>query len=880
MAMIIGSSSLAVISQTPSSHAMMEEPSIDSSSVQSRHLELGGDHTRNSRGCTLDQHTFVFTMYTDAHSINDNSWKMSHASYGYGQETGNSGTEIASESVGGDMGYGAVLTHTICADKATVVDNVDDGGTSVIVESCYDLELRDTNGDGLTVPHSGLGGLAGGFSLYMDGAVVAEHRGKACLSDDMKEWTECAIKSGFEYCRLRVCTVNDGAGGAGAKATLGNLSGSQCTFAQPQCDADSDIKSSSSSISVNVDTDSFSQEISWEVRESSKSDSKKMNRALENELLLAGGMPVYDDSAASKNIVLGQLGVGVPLADNESYESIACLPDDGASKSCFDFRAYDTYGDGMGCGADGALSITIETAGTTMLGSPSRNRVSLTQLDDDMAKKQQVNGKKQLACMNKEKLSKWSYCAVRLCADGDVIALEGNQCDFGQGDDLIDEGYDGVDPLVGLEMRPQNGNGNGNDWPDEEEDVVAIQLEDLQLNIINAFDALQDDEEEEDVDQSWAEYYETLEPGFKDNPNSFSAGTGTMFSWSPPPQETMAGMISMTTNQDKPAKQQQGQSGPKPNRPNKQQGQKGPRPNKKPNKNNEDEPEQQSQKVDIQASSSLEELVLKSFSTNLLDVQFPSPLKDDRPSQMSNGISTYLLSYFDDNTNYEDFPITNFNLDCIKSKEKIGPEMLWVVDCDGTAEFQLPSSSSLPSKKAVNNVIKNAFMRKSKAKFLEVMYDYGDKKNKKQQKLEKLEAKKLQQQQLQQQQGTINIGEAMGGSEKTEKQQMKQEKIEAKKQMKLDRLEDKQQKQQQQQNGELNVMGYVSGTQYMNELSDSEKGYVILNGDIIVYVDDDKKGGGGRNKKQQRQQQQGRRKRNYEKEEEDGGDRRMLRRST
>ena len=44
--------------------------------------------------------------------------------------------------------------------------------------SCYDLELWDGNGDGLTAPHSGQGGLAGGITLTLDGHSVWEHRGQ------------------------------------------------------------------------------------------------------------------------------------------------------------------------------------------------------------------------------------------------------------------------------------------------------------------------------------------------------------------------------------------------------------------------------------------------------------------------------------------------------------------------------------------------------------------------------------------------------------------------------------------------------------------------------------------------------------------------------
>jgi len=873
------------IVHTPSSssHAMEEEgeyssPIISLSTGSNDDDEIETTTMANHRtliesrsfGCQANQHTLFFTLYTDTHSTDDNSWQFSYASYGYGKETGNSGKFIDEGRVGmGNLGNGAVLTQAICVDKATTV-----GG---VVESCYDLELRDAIGDGLTAPHSGGGGLAGGFSLKIDGDVVAEHRGKACLSDDDEEWNECAIESGFALCGLRVCTVSDG-----GKATVSNLSGSHCTFAQPQCDAESQFKSSSSSVSVNVDTDSFSQELSWEVRRSSKFGSKKRNQATQNELLLAGGMPVYEKD--SDKIILGQLGVGVPLADNESYETVACLPDvDDPSQTCFDFRAHDAYGDGMGCGADGTLSIVLETPGTIALGEATREMVTLTQLDEDIAKQHHVEGKKQLACMNKEKLSKWSYCAVRVCANGDVIGLEGNQCDFGQGEDLIDERYVGVDPLEELEMKPQNQNANEwsplpvDDQEEEEEKVVVIDLEDIPLNIIDTYDSVEPQNEEIDVDEmSWAEYYEYYEPGFKDvGIYAVSGNIGDGIS------NTIAAAMSESSekgdvrfdldftkpsnnNQEKPneKQQQKGQNRPRPNRPNKQQGQKG----LKPSKGKQDD--QDNIRPFSQRKQTLD---LKPFSTNLLNVRFPYPLKGARPSQLSSVVADYLQSYFDDfvNDNYDVPWPSNFKLDCTKFKKKIGPELRWVLECDGEVDFQLPSSVSMPTKKAVADVIRDAFSGRGEEKFLELMYSTQNV-NKFQTKMDKLlnredkkKQKKKQQKKKKQRQERLN-----------RKKKDKQEKIEAMKEMKMDIVGAKQQQQQ----GDVNIMGYVSGTQYMNKLSDSDKGYQILNGDIFITVNEGSGGprvatGGG---KGNNTQQRPRRKRNNQ--EEDGG-KRMLRRS-
>mmetsp|Transcript_2634 Transcript_2634/g.5758 ORF Transcript_2634/g.5758 Transcript_2634/m.5758 type:complete len:331 (-) Transcript_2634:100-1092(-) len=48
---------------------------------------------------------------------------------------------------------------------------------------------------------------------------------------------------------------------------------------------------------------------------------------------------------------------------------------------------------------------------------------------------------------------------------------------------------------------------------------------------------------------------------------------------------------------------------------------------------------------------------------------------------------------------------------------------------------------------------------------------------------------------------------------------------------------------------DLNVMGYVSGSQEMELMDNGSNGYAIINGNIHVFVDDDKKGDGGRNRR-------------------------------
>jgi hypothetical protein len=50
---------------------------------------------------------------------------------------------------------------------------------------------------------------------------------------------------------------------------------------------------------------------------------------------------------------MGQIGVGFPLVDYKEYRSMACVPRDFSDGRCYNFCAYDAYGNGLGCGASG-----------------------------------------------------------------------------------------------------------------------------------------------------------------------------------------------------------------------------------------------------------------------------------------------------------------------------------------------------------------------------------------------------------------------------------------------------------------------------------------------------------------------------------------------
>ncbi|KAL3775613.1 hypothetical protein ACHAW5_007553 [Stephanodiscus triporus] len=515
--------------------------------------------------CGYQQHSLHFEMRTDQHTPSDNSWTLTHASFGTGHEVGNSGLYIDGASVGdGLLGYGAVIFQDVCADFSNGATGHGDpdkstvAGRAVIVESCYDMEVYDANGDGLTAPHSAEGGLPGGFSLAVDGDVVLEHQGKTCPSreDGAKEHEECALEDGFEYCGARVCTVRYGGAfkslpGKADTYTVSTLGGSQCKLVQPQCETRGS-ESTTMPLTIGVKTDSYGGDMSWEVRISRKGDPKRMDKTVDNELLLAGGVPVYH----GEGLVIGQLGVGVPLGDNEEYRSTACVPrdDDGA---CYDFRAYDAYGDGLGCGADGSISI--------LLGD-----LKFSQRDRDVAKRQKVNGDKKLACTaDGERLSRWSLCAVRVCADGEIIGLEGNQCDFGMDDALIDERYADIIPVPDasgsssssglLNFDPDIGGAMVLTFDpnvevvekDNEEDVALLDFDpsfdepegpkdekDDMLDFDPSFDepeGLVTDTKYEVIENeqhdTWAQYYNALDPGFRDDPDTASKDNIPMPKW-------------------------------------------------------------------------------------------------------------------------------------------------------------------------------------------------------------------------------------------------------------------------------------------------------------------------------------------------------------
>ena len=372
----------------------------------------------NTGNCDpVRQHALQFTFYTDSKSMDDNDWSITSSAYG---------TKIDGGAVStGNFGYGAVIERRVCADKiylaGTYASYFEELGgkednpnvVNSAVESCYDTVMDDSAGDGLTKPWGA--GRGGKFTLLMNGVEVATHSsGK------------------FERCAFRACATGDG-----GHHTLSNLAGSDCKVAEPKCD---EAYHKERIVKVELRTDSYaSDETSWELRRSDVNASPMLESATNSELLMAGGSPVFDDAGRAW---MGQFGVGVDLdGPDEKFESTTCMSEEEAASrngGCYDFRAYDTYGDGLGCGADGLIKVQV-------------GQTKLVQRDGNMARKQKVDavgGEKINACMDPNGLVKWAYCAVRICADGTVSGLQGNQCKFGMGSELIDWKNMGKDPLV------------------------------------------------------------------------------------------------------------------------------------------------------------------------------------------------------------------------------------------------------------------------------------------------------------------------------------------------------------------------------------------------------------------------------------------------
>ena len=357
------------------------------------------------------QHSLRFKFYADgdSRSAGDGGWSVSSSAHG----TRIDGGTMAA----GNFGHGAVVERRVCADKvdpagtyAGYFEKKEHDAVSSAVGSCYDTVLDGTKKGGKTSRSRRGGGSGGSFALLMDGVEVATHTGGRGKS------------SGFEKCAFRACATSDG-----GHHTLSNLAGSDCELVEPKCD---EAYHKERLVKVELKTDSkASDETSWELRKSDAHASPMLDAATDNELLMAGGSPVYDSDGSAW---MGKSGVGVEFAGppGQKFASTTCMSAAESRENnggCYDFRARDSRGDGLRDG-DGSIKVTV-------------GRTRLVERDDE-----------------------WAYCAVRVCADGTVRGLQGNQCEFGRGPGLVDRINDGMDPLLD-EMRAFD----FGFWPDAEE---------------------------------------------------------------------------------------------------------------------------------------------------------------------------------------------------------------------------------------------------------------------------------------------------------------------------------------------------------------------------------------------------------------------------
>ncbi|KAL7522895.1 hypothetical protein ACHAWX_007776 [Stephanocyclus meneghinianus] len=624
----------------------------------------------SSSSCDADQAELRLTLTTDAHSMDDNSWRF----------TTTSSTVIQSGSVPTDD---AVVESKACLDV---------GGDGI---QCWDFELHDEFGDGLTAPHSGSGGTPGSFTLHYNDQLIASHDAVSCIvSNEDGKFNKCASQFGFEYCGLRICSVNTNDSDKQPIITVSNLKGSRCRLIERSC---GNIVSSLFRITVN--TDGYSEDLSWDLRDSS------------GNVVMSGGDPVENDDGSA---TLAQAGSAVQFDDYEYFNSTMCIPaadqqqQQQSQEECYDFRAYDVYGDGISCGADGSISLSFPGGSTT----------TLTQQDDNVARLQRLDGgTKAMACMDKRShkaIPKWSFCHVRLCQDGSILGLEGNQCSFGN-QDLIDPNATGDIVGSGMQLnsqafRPCDAT-TGEDCTDAQIFSTADNPQALSLQVpkengpcvdedctmaqifsITEPELLSASLEEKGDDLSWAEYFHPLISGGGTSSNENTQDTNAFEGIQP-----------------------------------------------------------QSSEVSPQEQYKIS---LDPFYIPLLSPDSPYNLKYYRPRQMSNAISTYLLSYL--LTNIEGWKDGNaplhFELDCNRSFQQFGSDMRRMVQCEGNAIF---AKSSLPEKSVMNDLVHQAFAGKYHDEFLEFMYsDYSPgaddggeivELTKKEKKEQKLEAKMQQQ---------------------------------------------------------------------------------------------------------------------------------------
>ena len=238
---------------------------------------------------------------------------------------------------------------------------------------------------------------------------------------------------------------------------------------------------------MHLETDGYSADISWDLRDT------------EGNLVMSGGNPD----------IIGTLSqpASVSFDNFESYSSSVCLP----QGKCYDFRAYDVYGDGISCGVEGSISLSFPP-GSKTISQKDKNVAALQRLDD---------GTKTMACMNKKEkhgMQIWNFCHVRLCQGGSIIGLEGNQCPFGD-EELIDSNATGGIVGVGMSLNSQSAGPQVTVDTPCSEGADCTMAEEFSITKPELMTASLDDKEE---DLSWAEYYHSQIEGKDEMDGSIS----------------------------------------------------------------------------------------------------------------------------------------------------------------------------------------------------------------------------------------------------------------------------------------------------------------------------------------------------------------------
>jgi len=210
------------------------------------------------------------------------------------------------------------------------------------------------------------------------------------------------------------------------------------------------------------------------------------------------------------------------------------------------------------------------------------------------------------------------------------------------------------------------------------------------------------------------------------------------------------------------------------------------------------------------------------FKTKLLAKTFPYHMKFNRDNQISSAVTSYLVTYLEENT---EETVTNLGLNCERSEE----QLQWVLSCDGMAAFE---EGRQPNANDFNAAVRQAFVGTRRNVFLERMYP----------KYEMIREKK----EWDHEKEVRMVGRRRGGGGGRQKKKGKNKKNKPKKNMKGKNKKPKKEQMMKPQSSsgggkQENVMGYTSGQPGMNQMNAGSKGYAIKNGNIHVYIDDDKR---------------------------------------